>query len=164
MSKKNLFLLAAWYLAGWVIVSLYNKKKPWSLKKDLEESKKSGEGSIKVLVDNFLDTHTSLINDLKEELLSDKNKKLIEKHKEDLLLIVDSYKNRAEVLIEELRDKWKSHLISTIENLELLYNEKKSEIDDLKWIAPAKAKELKEKLKLAYEELKLEIKKEKIKK
>ena len=39
MSKKNLFLLAAWYVAGWIIASIYNKKKPEQLKKELTKAK-----------------------------------------------------------------------------------------------------------------------------
>ena len=41
MSKKNLFLLAAWYIAGWVIASIYNKKKPEQLKKELTKAKET---------------------------------------------------------------------------------------------------------------------------
>lgn len=61
-------------------------------------------------------------------------------------------------MIEELRVKGKSYIYTTSEKLEELYKEKLSEIEELKWIAPAKVEELKEKLLTSFNDLKNEIK------
>lgn len=164
MSKKNLFLLAAWYVAGWIISSLYNSKKPEELKKTLKEAKEKWDGSFKILVDTFIETHTNLIDDLREELLSEKNKKLLTDHKDDILNIIDSYKEKWNLLIEELKINGKSYLYETTEKLDLLYREKILELDELKSIAPDKMELLKDKLLLSFEELKKEIKNVKTKK
>jgi hypothetical protein len=43
MSKKNLLLIAAGYVAGGVIASFYNKKKPKDLKEEIALSKEEGK-------------------------------------------------------------------------------------------------------------------------
>lgn len=159
MSKKNLFILAAWYIAWWVIASLYNKKKPEQIKKDIEKAKEKWESSFKVVYDNFVQTHSNLFEDVKNEVLSEKNKALFNEHKEDVIKILDSYKEKSSILIEELKVKGKTYLFTTSEKLEKLYNEKLEEIESLKWVAPEKMSDLKEKLLESFEELKNEIKK-----
>jgi gas vesicle protein len=159
MSKKNLFILAAWYIAWGVIASLYNKKKPEQIKKDIEKAKEKWESSFKVVYDNFVQTHSNLFEDVKKEVLSEKNKALFNEHKEELIKILDSYKEKSSVLIEELKIKWKDYFLVTSEKLEKLYNEKLEEIESLKWVAPEKMSDLKEKLLESFEELKNEIKK-----
>jgi len=158
MSKKNVFLLAAWYIAGWIVASIYWKKKPEELKTELESAKESWKGSFKVIMDNFVDTHSNMIDDLKKELLSDKNKAIFNEHKEEIIKIIDSYKEKWNILIEELRVKGKSYIYTTSEKLEELYKEKLWEIEELKWVAPAKVEELKTKLLTSFEDLKNEIK------
>ncbi len=158
MSKKNIFLLAAWYIAGGIVASIYSKKKPEELKTELESAKESGKWSFKVIMDNFVDTHANMIDDLKKELLSEKNKAIFNEHKEEIIKIIDSYKEKWNILIEELRVKGKSYIYTTSEKLEELYKEKLSEIEELKWIAPAKVEELKEKLLTSFNDLKNEIK------
>jgi hypothetical protein len=44
------------------------------------------------MFDNFIDTHTTLIEELKKQILTDKNKELLKEKKEDLFKIVDVYK------------------------------------------------------------------------
>jgi hypothetical protein len=41
---------------------------------------------------NFIDTHENLIEDLKNHILTDKNKALFNEKKEELLKVVDVYK------------------------------------------------------------------------
>gem|GEM_PF-3282664 len=43
MFNKKTLLLAAGYVFGSVVSSLYSKKKPADLKKDIQKSKKEGE-------------------------------------------------------------------------------------------------------------------------
>ncbi|MDD3793662.1 MAG: hypothetical protein PHI37_02535 [Candidatus Gracilibacteria bacterium] len=159
MSKKNLFLLAAGYVAGGLIASFYNKKKPEQLKKELNKAKESGEGSFKVLIDNFLETHSNLLDDLKKDILTPENIAKFESHKEDVLKIIDSYKQRGNELINELKQNGKGYILVVQKKLEDLYNEKLTEIDSLKDLAPEKINELKNKLFMSFEELKKEIKK-----
>lgn len=159
MSKKNIFLLAAGYLAGGVVAALFNKKSDSDIKKELRASKKSGEGEFSVFVDNFIATHKNLLDTFTKEILSDKNKALLEGKKQDLLSVIESYKNEGSVLLEELKGKWAWFVSQTAENLEKLYEEKKWEISDLKGVAPEKLDELKTKLTQAYGELKAELKK-----
>ena len=157
MSKKNIFLLAAWYVAGWIISSLYNKKKPGDLKKELKKSKKDWD--FRVMLEDFIDTHANMLDDLKKHVLTKENKKFYNEKKEELLDIVDIYKKQWLELADELRVKWKGFLVEASDGLEKLYNEKKDEIDNLKEVAPEKAKELRNELKEVFEEVKEQIKK-----
>ncbi|MCD5385220.1 hypothetical protein LRZ95_00970, partial [Candidatus Gracilibacteria bacterium] len=147
MSKKNIFLLAAGYVAGGIVASLFSKKKPGELKNELKKSRAEGEGDFKVMLDNFVDTHTNLINELKKQVLTDKNKKLLKEKKEDLLKIVDIYKKEGLKIADELKIKGKEFLVEASDNLEKLYEEKKEEIEQLKEVAPVKAKKIAEDLK-----------------
>lgn len=159
MSKKNIFMLAAWYIAGWLVASIYGKKKPNELKKEMEEAKKTGEWNFKVIADNFIDIHQSMVEDIKKEILTETNIKLFNEKKEEILEIIDVYKVKWTELIEELKIQWKDYLGKASEELEKLYNEKKNEIEWLKWVAPEKISELKTWLLASFEELKKEIKK-----
>mgnify|MGYP004001321055 CR=1 FL=1 len=147
MSKKNIFILAAWYVAGWIISALYNKKKPEELKKDLTKSRKSWEWDFKVMLNNFVDTHENLLDDLKNNILSDKNKKLFTEKKDELLNVVDVYKKQWEELVEDLKVKWKDFIVEASDNLSKLYEEKKDEIEELKGKAKEVVEEVKEKTK-----------------
>jgi len=159
MSKKNLFLLAAWYVAGWIIASIYNKKKPEELKNELTKAKETWEWSFKVLVDNFVETHANLLENLKNEVMSEQNMAKFESHKEEVLKIIDSYKEKWNSLIKELKENWKGYILVISKKLEDLYNEKLLEIESIKGMTPEKIDELKNKLLLSFEELKKEIKK-----
>ncbi|MDP2091230.1 MAG: hypothetical protein Q8K30_06570 [Candidatus Gracilibacteria bacterium] len=158
MSKKNIFLLAAGYIAGGLIASLYNTKKSEELKSDIEKSKVEGEGEFKVLLNNFIETHQNLINDIKNHVNTEKNRELFYTKKEELLKIIDSYKIQGLELLEELKVKGKSFILEASEKLEVLYNEKRLEIDSLKDIAPEKLSEIKEKLRITFEEIKNKMK------
>ena len=159
MSKKNLFLIAAWYIAWGLIASIYGKKDPSTFKKDLEEKKQKGEGEFKLILDNFVETHSNLIDDMKTKILTEKNIKLFNDKKEEILSIVDSYKSRWIELIEELKVQGKDYIVKASDELEKLYSEKKEEIEWLKWVAPEKISELKKWLLASFEEFKKEIKK-----
>lgn len=159
MSKKNIFLLAAWYLAWWIVASIYWKKKPEDLKNELDTAKESWKGSFKVIMDNFIDTHSNMIDDFKKELYSEKNKALFNEHKDEIIKIIDSYREKWNVLLDELREKGKSYVYTTSEKLEELYKEKLSEIEELKWVAPSKIDDLKNKLHANFQDLKSQINK-----
>jgi len=157
MSKKNLFILAVWYIAGWIVSSFYNKKKPSELKKDLEKSRKEWEGDFKVILNNFIDTHINFIEDLKSHIMTEKNKKIFNEKKDELLALVDIYKKQWLELTEELKIKGKEFFTEASEKLEHLYEEKKEQIDFLKEEAPIKINEIKEDLKEVYSEIKSKV-------
>lgn len=161
MSKKNIFLLAAWYLAGGLVASLYGKKNPSDFKKDLEDKKAKGEWEFKLMLDNFVETHSNLIEDMKVKILTDENKAMFNQKKDEILAIVDSYKDRWIELIEELKVQGKDYVSKASEELEKLYSEKKQEIEWLKWVAPEKIQEIKNSLKEVFEEIKEKINKKK---
>ena len=144
MSKKNMFLLAVGYVAGWLAAAFYNKRKPEELQKDLKKSRKNWDGDFKVLFHNFIETHENMLDDLKSHVLTDENIAKFNEKKEELLTVVDSYKQQWQDLADELKTKWKDFLVEASDNLNKLYEEKKDEIDQIKKVAPEKAHELKE--------------------
>ena len=158
MSKKNLFLLAAWYVAGWIIASIYWKKKQAEIQKEIVDAKEKWEWNFKIFVDNFIDIHQNMLNDLKTQVMTEENIKLFNDKKDEILQIIDVYKVKWTELIEELKNNWKEYIVVVSEKLELLYNEKREEIESLKWVAPEKITELKNWLLASFEELKNEIK------
>ena len=158
MFNKKFFLVAAGYIAGNVIGSLYNKKTPSALQKELEESKQSGQGEVKVLLANFVETHKNVLADLENTIMSDKNKALFAEKKEQLLEIAEGYKIEGLKLLLEVQEKGKSHFVEVSDKLEKLYLEKKDELNELKEISPEKVKELKNNLLATFEELQSKIK------
>ncbi|NCO31578.1 hypothetical protein GW891_01895 [bacterium] len=73
-----------------------------------------------------------MIEDLKKEVLSEKNIKLFNDHKDEVLKIIDTYKENGNSLLKELKENGKDYLVVISEKLEKLYNEKISEIESLK--------------------------------
>ena len=152
------FLLVVWYVLGWFVTSLYNKKKPWELEHELKKSKETWNSELIVLVNNFIDTHKNMIDSLKKEPFYQKNKELINEKKEEFLKIANEYKLEWQKLLEELKLKGKDYVWEACKKLEELYELKKGELETLKDEAPEKIIELKEKLLASYEETKKKIK------
>jgi gas vesicle protein len=103
MFNKKTFLLAAGYVFGSVVSSLYNKKKSEDLKKDLKKSKHDSKESARILWENFVETQKNLFKDVQDTTLSEKNKKLFEKRKKELFKVVDNYKKEGKELLAELK-------------------------------------------------------------
>jgi hypothetical protein len=55
------------------------------------------------MLDNFIGTHANLIEELKKQVLTDKNKELYKEKKEELLKVVDTYKKQGLELVDELK-------------------------------------------------------------
>lgn len=161
MLKKNIFLLIVWYLVGGLVASIYSKRNPSDFKKDLEDKKAKGEWEFKLILNNFIEIHSNLIEDIKVKILTDENKAMFNEKKDKILAIVDSYKDRWIELIEELKVKGKDYVLKASKELEKLYLEKKQEIEWFKWIAPEKIQEIKNSLKKVFEEIKEKISKNK---
>jgi SMC interacting uncharacterized protein involved in chromosome segregation len=80
------------------MASLYASKKSEELKNELDKS----ENKLEILFKNFVDTHKKFLN---EKILTEDNKKKFEEKKDKVLKIVDDYKDKAEDLMKELKDK-----------------------------------------------------------
>ena len=163
MFGRKFLLKAIWYV-WWIFVwSMYNKKDPEDLKKELCEAKENWKCDGRVLLNSFIETHKNLLKDIEKELLSDKNKELFNRKKEDILKIALEYRDEWYKLLDEIKLKWKDFISEASNKLEKLYNEKKEEKESYKEISPKKIWELKENLKSVFVEMSNEIKK-KIKK
>jgi hypothetical protein len=46
------------------------------------------------MLDNFVATHTNLLEDLKSQVITDKNKEIFNEKKEELLNVVEIYKKQ----------------------------------------------------------------------
>jgi len=158
MSKKNIFLVAAWYVLWGIVASIYNKKNPKELEEKLKKSK--WEWDFKILFDDFIETHINLFESLKEQDFVKKGQNIIWEKKEQLFEIVDVYKNQGIELLDELKLKWKDYIIETSDKLEKLYQEKKVEIEWLKEVTPEKMIFIRDKLIASFNEIKDKIKEE----
>lgn len=155
--KKTMFLLATGYILWWLVASLYVKKTGSTLRKNIETAKENWEGSFKVLANNFVETHSNLLDNLKEEIMTEENKAIFNEHKEEIFKILDSYKSKWTVLLKELKTKWESYKAEATKKLKDLYEDWIESINEMKDIAPKKAQELKKKLKWVFEEIEEEI-------
>lgn len=154
---KVLFWVAVWYIAGGLVSSMYSQKRGVTLRKDMKEARESGEWSLKVLVDNFVATHANMIDDIKDEVMSEENIEVFNEHKEEVIKLLDSYKAKTGALLRELKRKGETYLEEASRKMNELYNEKVEEINRMKNIAPRKAQELKRKLKATLHEIEAEM-------
>lgn len=162
MSKKTLFWLATWYVAGSIIASLYSKKTSTTLKKEVLQAKTEWQTWLEVLFDNFIKLHKDLFFNLKDDvILTEENKSAVKRKvsewRDRLSVILNSYKVKAKWLIAELEREGKTYLVEASKKLEALYKEKEVEVKSLKDTAPEKIADLKAKLKASFEEAKEEM-------
>jgi len=158
---KKLFYLAMGYLAWNAVSSLYWTKKWKELKKDMKKASGGKHDPKMVLLENFIETHKNFFTDLKDMVESDESKKFFEDKKDDILWLIERYREDSEWMILELKWKWKKYIQEVSLKLEEFYKEKKREWEE--YLSSAWAKEelwyFKEKLWQVYEELKAKIKK-----
>ena len=142
MFSKKLALLAAGYVAGNVVSSLYNAKKWKDVKKTVAKAKQSGENEKSVIINNIIDTHKNFFEDVKG-LLSEDNQKLLESKKVDVLKVVDSFKVEWDKLLKGVW--WKTAWARS--KLEKLYDEKRDDIrSHLQEVSPDDMKKVTDKL------------------
>jgi len=114
-----------------------------------------------VLLENFIETHKNFFNDLKDLVESEESKQYFEDKKNDILWLIERYREDSEWMILELKWKWKKYIEEVSLKLEEFYKEKKREWEE--YLSSTWAKEelghFKEKLGQVYEELKAKIKK-----
>lgn len=159
---KKLFYLAMWYLAWSAVSSLYSDKKWKDLKKDIKKASENGKHDPKmVLLENFIETHKNFFNDLKDIVDTKENRQYLKDKKEEVLDLIDRYKDDSEMMIDQLKWKWKKYMSEVSEKLEEFYKEKKKEWEE--YLSSIWSKEdvttFKEKLWLVYEDLKTKLKK-----
>lgn len=158
---KKLFYLAMGYLAWNTISSLYWTKKWKELKKDMKKALISKHDPKMVLLENFIETHKNFFTDLKDLVGSEESKQYFEDKKNDILWLIERYREDSEWMILELKWKWKKYIEEVSLKLEEFYKEKKREWEE--YLSSTWAKEelghFKEKLGQVYEELKAKIKK-----
>lgn len=158
---KKLFYLAMGYIAWNAVSSLYWNKKWKELKKDMKKASNDKHDPKMVLIENFIETHKNFFNDLKEMVESEENRQYFKDKKEEVLDLIERYKEDSEWMIDELKWKWKKYIEEVSVKLEEFYKEKKKEWEA--YLTSAWAKEelghFKEKLGEVYEELKSKLKK-----
>lgn len=149
MNKKLLALL--WVYSIWVFSAMmYNKKDPKELSKDLCDNNKSLEDKSKVFLNNFIEIHQNLLNDLKARLLTEENKQKFSE-------IMDEYKQKGQEIVSEVKEKWQDYLQEWLQNLEEFTNNQISKIK--KSNTKDNIEELKEELIQAYNDFKDKLKK-----
>ncbi len=125
---NKFLLLALWYIAWSTVSSLYNDKKWKELKKELNKSCTDEETCTKsILLENFIETHRNFFKELKTKFNEDDTKAMLADKKQEVIDLIEKYKNDSEWLIDELSLKWKKYLKTADEKLKEFYQEKKVE-------------------------------------
>lgn len=159
---KKLFFLTAWYIAWSTISSLYSSKKGRELQKDLKKAYEEKKDPTKILMDNFVEMHKNMFNDIKDKASSEEAKEYFKNKKEDVFKIIDKYKKEWEKMLAELKVKWKDYIEVVAEELEKFYDEKKVELDKSLKNFNLEQEDIdtyKEKLASVYKDLKSKLKK-----
>lgn len=95
MFWRKIFFLAAGYVAGNVVNSLYNTKKKLALKTQKKED-------MKLMVDSFVDTQKNFISDLEEKYIPKKHKIAFEQKKKEFLDLAKKYSKKGKELLAEI--------------------------------------------------------------
>ena len=142
MFSRKIALLAAGYVAGNIVSSLYNSQKWKDVKKTVSKARKAGEDDKTVIIHNIIDTHKNFFEDVKG-MLSEDNQKLLEKKKSQVLGVVDSFKSEWDKLLKDAAGRTNS--VST--KVQKLYDEKKDELrSHLQEVSPDEMKAVTDKL------------------
>jgi gas vesicle protein len=158
IGKKTLLVVGG-YLVGGLVATLFGEKKGKKVREDLEEVKGDNEKTKKIVVDNFIDTHKNLLENLKTKVLTDENKDFFNKKVDEAKELVKEYKKEGEKLVEELKEKGSDFADTAKEELEKLYETKKSDLKELQNKAPEKMEKAKERLITKFDEIKEKISK-----
>lgn len=121
MNKKLLAFLGIYSI--WVFTAMkYNKKNPSDLSKELSCVDNNCQDKFKLFLNNFVEIHQNLLDDLKQKLLTEENKVKLNNFLED-------YKIKWEDIVNEILVKWKDYLAEWYDKLEKFTN---NQIDLLK--------------------------------
>lgn len=95
MFGKKIFFLAAGYIAGNIVSTLYNSKSKKAQKMQSRED-------AKMMLDNFLQTQKNLLWDLENKFLSDENKDTFTQKKKEFWELSKKYIEMWEKFLSEI--------------------------------------------------------------
>jgi len=140
-------LLLLWGYVVWNIVnSLYNDTKWKELKKEIKQANKDWYDSKRLIVDNFIETHSNLLKWLKKDILTEENIAYFNDKKDEAIKIVDEYKKKWEEVLSDLKWKGTDFVGSKKDDISDLYDEGKKTFEKAKIKTPKQVKKLKDKL------------------
>lgn len=90
--------LAAWYVAGNVVASMYGSSK---------KRKKKSAGSkeeVKLIVEGFLDTHKNFISDVEKKYIPKDKREVFEEKKNAFLTAAQKYMKKGEEMIQDIKE------------------------------------------------------------
>lgn len=158
MKKKLIVILWAYF--AWVAAALvFNKKDPESIKAEFIESKQNWKNTFKVFLNNFIEIHQNLLESFKEKVFTEKNKKIFNDKKEELIQKFNDYKSQAERLLNEYKEKWIEFSKEKREYLEQEINKSIEKIEEFKNELPEKIDEVKSFLQNKFDKIKSKLKK-----
>ncbi len=97
MFWRKIFFLAAWYIAGNVVNSLYSTKRKRALKSQKQED-------MKLMVDDFVDTQKNLITDLENKYIPKEHTSTYDKKKKEFLDLAKKYTQKGKELLWEITE------------------------------------------------------------
>lgn len=95
MFWKKILFLAAWYVAGNVVSSVYSSQKKKAKKTQWKED-------VKMMAQNFLDTQKNFIADIESKYLTEDNKQKLSEKKKEFLKHAEKYTKEGQKLLEEI--------------------------------------------------------------
>lgn len=119
MFGRKILFLAAWYIAGNVVSSVYSGTRK-------STKKVSKKRDPKVFAEEFIATQKNFLADMEEKYISEKNKKKFEEKKKQFLQASEKYIEEGSKMFSELTEnknfkeqtsKAKSFLSSQLENM-----------------------------------------------
>lgn len=111
MFGRKILFLAAWYVAGNVVSSLYSSKKGKELQADIKKAKKQGNES-EVFISNILETQKNLFSDLGKMIPKEHQKAFLSKKKE-IVGIFNGVKDQWVELLQSLEERSSQSVAST---------------------------------------------------
>lgn len=116
MFWKKIIFLAAGYVAGNIVSSLYTSKKGKELFSDLKNAKKDGS-ETRVFVSNMMETQKNLFLDIKKSLPKEYQNTFDSKLKE-FTGKFQSLKKLGEKILQDIEEKWVSKVSKSARNIE----------------------------------------------
>ncbi|MBW7955083.1 hypothetical protein H3C61_04695 [Candidatus Gracilibacteria bacterium] len=130
MNKKLITTLAI-YSAGVITALVYNKKTPEEINKEIKDNNSKDGNIFSVFLNNFIEIHKNLLDNLKAKTLTEENKALFSEKKEELINTLKEYENKAKNTYEEYKEKSVDYKKDGIELLDKYYQEGISKIKEV---------------------------------